>query len=154
MKSTKIFYDHRDLHHVYKPVLTNGCFDVLHVGHLLLLELAKFNYPDSRLVVAVNDDESVRSLKGPNRPVNRIDNRMALLAAFACVDYVVRFSGRNAAPIISHLEPSVWIKGAPYTRETLDQEEVAAADSVGCKIVILEKFGDYSTTGIIERMKG
>lgn len=152
----KIYFDHRDIR---KPfcVFTNGVYDVLHVGHLALLErAAALVVPDmaDALIVAINQDDSVSRLKGDARPINSCMDRMRLLAAFECIDIVTPFIGDNVAQVIRDLKPRFWVKGAPYTRETLNQEEVAAADAMGCKIILLEKFGDYSTTETIRRLKG
>jgi rfaE bifunctional protein nucleotidyltransferase chain/domain len=156
MSVSKIYYDHRDIRSKF-GILTNGCFDVIHVGHLRLLQKAA-EYKtcatnSAKLIVAVNDNDSVESLKGIGRPINPIMDRMEMLAGLECVDFVVPFTGNNVARVIRELWPKHWIKGAPYTIETLNQEEVAAAKSVGANIVILPKFGDYSTTAILERMK-
>ena len=154
MSTAKIYYDHRDIRKPY-GILTNGCFDLIHVGHLRLLQkVAERKTHGQYLIVAVNDNDSVEKLKGTGRPVNSIMDRMEILAGIEGVDFVTPFSGGNVAQVIRDLRPCEWIKGAPYTLETLNPEEVEAAKSVGAKIIILEKFGDYSTTGILERMKG
>jgi len=134
-----------------RPVLTNGCFDVLHIGHIRLLRRAKMF--GNRLVVAINTDESVRALKGPSRPIVPLAQRMEMLEAISCVDLVICFSEIDAAKVIRDYAPHCWIKGGDYTMETLNKDEVAAAKEVGAAIVILPRFGDYSTTGILERMK-
>jgi D-beta-D-heptose 7-phosphate kinase/D-beta-D-heptose 1-phosphate adenosyltransferase len=133
-------------------VLTNGCFDTLHVGHIRLLERASMF--GSQLVVAINSDASVRMLKGEGRPIFWLSERMEMIAALSYVTLVTSFPDNNVANVIRHLRPHCWIKGFGYTMDTLDKSEVQAANDVGAAIVILPKFGEYSTTGILERMKG
>ena len=157
LAAEKIYFDHRDIRRPFS-VFTNGVYDLLHVGHLALLERAAqlkiTGNSEDALIVAVNQDDSVNRLKGDSRPINSCMDRMRLLAGFSCVDIVTPFTGDNVAQVIRDLMPRFWVKGAPYTRETLNKEEVAAADAVCCKIVILEKLGDYSTTEIVRRLKG
>lgn len=131
-------------------VMSNGCFDLLHVSHVRLLERAAMF--GRRLVVAVNSDHSVKMLKGNERPLFPLKDRMEILACLDCVDVVTSFPDNNVVNVIRHIAPHCWIKGAGYTMESLDKLEVQAARDVGAAIVLLEKFGDYSTTGILERM--
>lgn len=133
-------------------VLTNGCFDLLHVSHIRLLQRAAMF--GEELVVAVNSDPSVRMLKGKGRPMVPLVERMEMLAALECVDFVTSFKDNNVANVIRHLRPHCWIKGGDYTMESLNKGEVQAARDVGAAIVILPKFGDYSTTELVRRMKG
>lgn len=132
-------------------VLTNGCYDILHAGHVRFLRrCAEFG---QQLVVAINTDDSIRELKGPSRPVNPLADRLEVLHGIGVVNWICPFSG-DMAHVIRHLKPHCWIKGGDYTMETLNKEEVAAAKEVGAAIVLLEKFGDYSTTEIARRLKG
>src|SRR6476469_6665725 len=105
-------------------VLTNGCFDLLHVGHVRYLEEAR-GLGDF-LIVAVNGDESVRALKGAGRPLNSEEDRAEILAALECVDFVTIFPERRATAVIEALRPAIYVKGGDYTLDSLNPEEVAA----------------------------
>lgn len=129
-------------------VMTNGCFDVLHAGHVAYLEEAK-SLAD-RLVVAVNDDESVRRLKGDSRPVNALPDRMAVLAGLASVDWVVSFSEDTPARLIRSVMPDVLVKGGDYRAE-----EIAGARDVlahGGEVRVLAFREGHSSSRIIERL--
>lgn len=131
-----------------RVVFTNGCFDLLHVGHVTYLERAR-RY-GHRLVVGLNTDRSVRALKGPDRPVIREDDRARVLAALASVDAVVLFDEDTPLDLIRHLRPDVLAKGADYREE----EVVGAAEvkSWGGQVVLVPLVEDRSTTGIIRRL--
>lgn len=132
-------------------VLTNGCFDLLHVGHVRYLrqarELGDF------LVVAVNGDESVRALKGAGRPLNSEEDRAEVLAALEGVDFVTIFPALGATAVIEALRPAIYVKGGDYTLESLDPEEVAALKRAGSEIKTLALVPGKSTSGLIERMQ-
>lgn len=132
-----------------RVVLTNGCFDVLHRGHTRSLELARML--GDVLVVAVNDDESVRRLKGADRPINPVADRAAVLAALSCVDHVTVFSSDTAVPLIERLRPDVYAKGGNYTAEEL--AETAAVEAYGGSVVILDYVPDHSTTEVVRRIR-
>jgi D-beta-D-heptose 7-phosphate kinase/D-beta-D-heptose 1-phosphate adenosyltransferase len=132
-----------------KIVFTNGCFDILHPGHIAYLEEAR--RLGDRLIVAVNDDESVRRLKGKERPINPLDHRMAILAALQCVDWVVPFSEDTPERLICRVLPDYLVKGGDYR-----PEEVAGHQCVtehGGRVVILKYVAGHSTTGIISRVR-
>ena len=101
-----------------KLVVTNGCFDILHLGHVTYLESAR-NFGDS-LLVGVNDDDATRQLKGAGRPVNPEADRAAVLAALASVDGVCVFADKTAIKFLSAARPDIYVKGGDYTLETLD----------------------------------
>ena len=130
-------------------VFTNGCFDILHRGHITYLNRAKAL--GDVLVVGVNSDASVRRLKGDERPINPVDDRIEVLAALSCVDQVVVFDEETPIDVIRDLEPEVYVKGGDYTRETLP--EAAVVESLGGRVVILPYVADVSTTGVIERIR-
>jgi len=134
-----------------KLVLTNGCFDLLHAGHVRYLEEAR-GCGDA-LIVAVNSDQSVRELKGPSRPLNNELERSEVLGALRCVDHVTIFTGKRVSEVIRLLRPAVYAKGGDYTLETLDAGERAALEEVGAKISLLQLVPGRSTTGILERIK-
>jgi len=134
--------------HGEKIVMTNGCFDILHAGHVAYLQQAKAL--GNRLVVAVNSDQSVRTLKGEGRPVNPCDRRMAVLAALGSVDWVVEFEHQTPKQLIAEVLPDVLVKGGDYT-----VEEIAGAKEVlanGGQVEILQFVDGVSTTGIIESL--
>ncbi len=130
-------------------VMTNGCFDLLHAGHVSYLEEAK-SFGD-RLIVAVNDDASVARLKGPSRPVTPLEDRMAVLAGLAAVDWVVPFSEDTPAALIARLLPDVLVKGGDYR-----VEEIAGADAVlraGGDVRVVGFKPGRSTSALIEALR-
>lgn len=132
-----------------KIVMTNGCFDILHAGHLQYLEQAR--RLGDRLLIAVNDDASVARLKGPERPINGLSQRMALLAGLRCVDWVVPFTEDTPAKLIAQVSPHILVKGGDYT-----VEQIAGADHVlarGGEVKILPLKTGYSTSKIVEKIQ-
>jgi D-beta-D-heptose 7-phosphate kinase / D-beta-D-heptose 1-phosphate adenosyltransferase len=130
-------------------VMTNGCFDILHTGHINYL--IKARSLGDRLIIAVNDDESVKRLKGDSRPINSVENRMTILSALACVDWVVSFKEDTPEQLISLLEPDILVKGGDYT-----EEQIAGAASVretGGDVVVLPFEEGCSTSLILEKIK-
>lgn len=132
-------------------VVTNGCFDLLHVGHVRYLQQAR--KLGDFLAVAVNGDESVRSLKGAGRPLNSESDRAEVLAALDCVDFVTIFPAMRATEVIKALRPAIYVKGGDYTPESLDPEEVAALRETGAEITTLPLVPGKSTSILIERMQ-
>jgi rfaE bifunctional protein nucleotidyltransferase chain/domain len=132
-------------------VFTNGCFDLLHAGHVRYLQAARAL--GDALAVAVNGDESVRALKGPSRPINPEDDRAEVLAALACVDYVVVFPELRVTELLRSVQPHIYAKGGDYTVESLDAEERAALREAGTEIKILPLVPGRSTTSMISRWK-
>jgi D-beta-D-heptose 7-phosphate kinase / D-beta-D-heptose 1-phosphate adenosyltransferase len=131
-------------------VMTGGCFDILHAGHVTFLQqAAKLG---DRLVVALNDDASVRRLKGKDRPINNLQSRMTILAGLECVDWVVPFSEDTPAKLIEKLNPDVLVKGGNYK-----PDEIAGADHVrskGGQVMVLDSVQGYSTNAIIDGIRG
>ena len=134
-----------------KLVFTNGCFDLLHVGHVRYLQAAR-GLGDA-LLVALNGDASVRALKGPTRPINPENDRAEVLAALACVDYVTLFHTERVTDLVRIVRPHIYAKGGDYTVESLDPGERAALQEAGTDIHILPLVPGKSTTGIIEKWK-
>lgn len=132
-------------------VLTNGCFDLLHVGHVRYLEQAAAM--GDFLAVAVNGDQSVQALKGPGRPLNSEEDRAEILAALECVDFVTIFPGLRATQVIEAVRPAIYVKGGDYTFESLDREEIAALEKTGAQIKTLPLIAGKSTSRLIERMR-
>ncbi|HET6409333.1 MAG TPA: adenylyltransferase/cytidyltransferase family protein [Chthoniobacteraceae bacterium] len=131
-------------------VLTNGCFDLLHVGHVRYLQWAR-DLGDA-LVIAVNSDASVRTLKGPSRPINTEGDRAEVLAALGSVDFVTTFSSPRVTEVIEAIRPHIYAKGGDYTIETLDAGERAALEAAGTEIRILPLVPGKSTTGIVNKL--
>ena len=135
--------------HDEKIVFTNGCFDIVHAGHVGYL--AKAKQLGDRLIVAINDDESAHRLKGPGRPINPVERRMAVLAGLEAVDWVVSFSEDTPESLLEFLQPEVLVKGGDYT-----MDEVVGGDyvnSYGGEVRVLEFLDDCSTSAIMEKMK-
>jgi D-beta-D-heptose 7-phosphate kinase / D-beta-D-heptose 1-phosphate adenosyltransferase len=130
-------------------VLATGVFDVLHVGHLGLLQQARAM--GNRLVVGINTDASVRRHKGLGRPINDFPDRVRMLAALRCVSDVAGFDGPTPEDLIRELRPAVFVKGGDYTRETLPEADLV--ESYGGKVVIIPRLDDHSSTSIIDRMQ-
>lgn len=132
-----------------RVVLTNGCFDVLHSGHIRYLNQAK--QLGDVLVVALNGDESVRRLKGPDRPINSIADRAAVIAALSCVDYVTVFDTDTPIPLINELRPEVYAKGGDYSPQML--AETPAVEAHGGTVSILDYVADQSTSAVVRRIR-
>jgi rfaE bifunctional protein nucleotidyltransferase chain/domain len=132
-------------------VFTNGCFDILHAGHVRYLQAAK--KLGDKLVVALNGDGSVRELKGEGRPVNGEDDRAEVLAALGCVDYVTIFRDVRVTKLVREIRPQIYAKGGDYTVESLNAEEAAALREAGSEIKILPLVPGRSTTKILEKCK-
>ena len=129
--------------------LANGCFDLLHVGHLRYLQGAAAEA--DRLVVAVNDDESVRGLKGEGRPVMPGADRAELVSAIRGVDYVVLFSGPTVGPLIQALQPDVHCKGTDYTADSVPERDIVRA--YGGRTAIVGDPKDHSTKELLRRLQ-
>ena len=133
-----------------KIVVTNGCFDLLHVGHVAGLEAAR-SLGDA-LLVGVNSDAAVRELKGPDRPINAEADRATLLAALQSVDAVCVFAERTAARFLAAAQPDIYVKGGDYTLETLNQEERRIVEAAGGTIAFLALVPGKSTTAILKKI--
>jgi len=131
-----------------KIVFTNGCFDLIHTGHTRYLEKAKA-FGDL-LIVAVNSDASVRTIKGDKRPINTEADRMETLAALACVDFVVSFHEPDPYRIIAELQPDVLVKGGDWPIEKIIGRDIV--EGRGGKVISVGYIEGASTTGIIEKI--
>jgi D-glycero-beta-D-manno-heptose 1-phosphate adenylyltransferase len=131
-------------------VVTNGCFDLLHVGHATYLESAR-NAGDA-LLVGVNGDQAVRSLKGEGRPINNEEDRAAVIAALGSVDGVCVFPQVRAVEFLAAAKPDIYVKGGDYTLESLNQEERQVVESNGGKIVFIPFVPGKSTTGLVQKI--
>lgn len=129
-------------------VFTNGCFDLLHAGHVAYLEAARAL--GDVLVVAVNSDRSVRALKGPTRPFTPVGDRAIVLAALACVDFVVAFDDDTAERLVQRLRPDIYVKGGDYARD--EPVEAAVVRAYGGNVRILPFTSGYSTTDLVQRI--
>ena len=128
--------------------LANGCFDLLHVGHIRYLESAAREA--DVLIVAVNDDDSVRTLKGAGRPILRAGDRAELVAALRCVDYVVIFPEPTVGPLLTALHPDVHCKGTDYTVESVPERDIVKA--YGGRTAIVGDPKDHSTRDLLSRI--
>ena len=133
-----------------KLAVTNGCFDILHLGHVTYLENAR-NFGDS-LLIGVNSDAAVRGLKGPTRPVNSETDRASVLAALQSVDGVCIFADTTATKFLAAAQPDFYIKGGDYTLETLNQDERRAVEAAGGKIILVPFVPGKSTTALLEKI--
>jgi rfaE bifunctional protein nucleotidyltransferase chain/domain len=133
-----------------KLVFTNGCFDLLHAGHVRYLQAARAL--GEALVVALNGDESVRALKGPDRPINDEHDRAEIIAGLACVDFVTIFHEPRVTGVIATVCPHIYAKGGDYTVESLDPEERAALKAADTTIRILPLVPGKSTTATIAKV--
>ncbi len=133
-----------------RVVATNGCFDLLHVGHLRYLGQARAL--GDFLWIGLNGDESVRDLKGPGRPLVPEDERAELLAAWRIVDAVTIFPGVRATEFLRAVEPDIYVKGGDYTPESLDPGEAAVLRACGARIEIVSLVPGHSTTALVHKM--
>jgi rfaE bifunctional protein nucleotidyltransferase chain/domain len=132
-------------------VFTNGCFDILHTGHVRYLSEAR--KLGDLLVVGLNSDASVRELKGEGRPLNSQDDRAEVMAALEAVDYVIIFDEKRVDSLLREVHPDVYAKGGDYTVDNLDQGEVAVLGEIGAKIHILPLVPGKSTTKLVEAIQ-
>jgi rfaE bifunctional protein nucleotidyltransferase chain/domain len=131
-------------------VVTNGCFDVLHLGHVTYLENARSQ--GDALLVGLNSDSAVRELKGPNRPVNNEADRAAVLAALACVDGVCIFRESTATRFLAVAQPDIYGKGGDYTLESINQDERRVVEKEGGRVAIFPLVPGQSTTALLEKI--
>ena len=132
-------------------VVTNGCFDLLHAGHVAYLEAAR-SLGDA-LLVGLNGDSSVRELKGPTRPLNIEGDRARVLAALECVSAVAIFPEKRAVRFLADARPDLYVKGGDYTLETVDQDERRSVESGGGRIVFIPFLPGRSTTGLVAKIQ-
>jgi len=133
-----------------KLVATNGCFDLLHLGHVRYLQAARAL--GDALAVGLNGDRSVRELKGPGRPINNERDRAEVLAALESVDFVTIFPEVRATRFLEAAAPAIYAKGGDYTADTLDPEERAVLDEFGTRIEIIPFEKGYSTSELLTRI--
>ncbi|SDG16619.1 rfaE bifunctional protein, domain II [Selenomonas sp. WCT3] len=132
-----------------KVVFTNGCFDILHAGHVTYLEKAR-SFGDC-LVLGLNTDASVRANKGPSRPINSELDRAKVVGALKAVDYVVLFGEQTAEKLIAKVKPDVYVKGGDYTLDTLPEAKIVM--SYGGKVEFVNMVEGRSTTNVIQKIK-
>ena len=131
-----------------KIVFTNGCFDIIHAGHVRYLTAAK-NFGDV-LIVGLNTDESVRKLKGASRPINNQADRAEVLLGLKAVDHVIYFGEATAENLIEEVKPAVYVKGGDYTLETLPEAKIV--QSYGGRVELVNLVAGHSTTNIVEKI--
>lgn len=132
-----------------KVVFTNGCFDLLHAGHVTYLEAARAL--GDVLVLGLNTDASVRENKGPTRPINNEIDRARVVGALKAVDYVVLFGEKTAETIIAKVRPDIYVKGGDYTLDTLPEAKIV--QSYGGRVEFIDMVAGRSTTNVIERIQ-
>lgn len=133
-----------------KLVVTNGCFDLLHLGHVTYLESGR-NLGDA-LLVGLNADASVRQLKGDGRPVNSESDRASVLAALESVDGVCIFTDKAATRFLSFAQPDIYLKGGDYTIDTLNQDERRIVEQAGGRVMIIPIVPGKSTTELLKKI--
>ena len=130
---------------------TNGCFDLLHAGHVrYLFEAARHV---DRLILGLNSDDSITRIKGPTRPVVPQEDRLLIMSALECIDYVTIFEEDTTVPALAQVRPDTYFKGGDYVIDTINQEERRLVEAYGGRIVILPGVEGRSTTEIIERIR-
>ena len=139
----------KKLHDAGKTVVaTNGCFDILHVGHVRYLQKTK-SFADYSLIL-LNSDKSVRSIKGEGRPINNESDRAEILTALSCVDFVVLFDEDSPALLLDEIKPDVYTKGADYTMDTLPEREIMIKNNT--RVEFIEFVQGKSTTNVINKI--
>lgn len=139
----------KNLHDAGKTVVaTNGCFDILHVGHVRYLQKTK-SFADYSLIL-LNSDKSVRSIKGEGRPINNEADRAEILTALSCVDFVVLFDEDSPALLLDEIKPDVYTKGADYTMDTLPEREIMIKNNT--RVEFIEFVQGKSTTNVINKI--
>lgn len=133
-------------------VLATGCFDILHRGHVELLEGARFQFPGHAVWVGLNSDAAVRELKGDGRPVHDYESRAIVMAGLQAVDHVFEIPSVRVTGALTMIRPRVWVKGGDYTLETLDASEREAAQACKTIIHIVPTIAGYSTSKILSRL--
>ena len=129
-------------------VVTNGCFDILHVGHVRYLKKTK-EFADYSIVL-LNSDKSVKEIKGESRPINNENDRAELLTSLSCVDYVVLFEERSPAELLEKIKPNVYTKGADYTLDTLPERDIVIRNNI--RVEFIEFVQGKSTTNVINKI--
>lgn len=132
-----------------RVVFTNGCFDILHAGHVRYLSKAR-SFGDC-LVLGLNSDASVRRIKGPARPINNEQDRAEVVGALGCVDYVVIFDEPTAEELITNVHPDVYVKGGDYTLETLPEGQIV--QKYGGRVELVKLVEGRSTTNVINKIQ-
>lgn len=143
--------DLRDKYAGKTIVFTNGCFDILHVGHVRYLAAAK--RLGDILVVGLNSDASVRELKGIGRPLNSQDDRAEVMAALEAVDHVIIFAEKRVSHLLRQMRPQIYAKGGDYTVDSLDSEEVVALKEINARIEILPLVPGKSTSKLVQAIQ-
>ena len=131
-------------------VATNGCFDILHVGHVRYLQKTKECADFS--IIMLNSDKSVKMIKGEDRPINNEQDRAELLSALSCVDYVVLFEEKSPAALLEAIKPDIYTKGADYTLETLPERDIVIRNNI--KVEFIDFVAGKSTTNVIKKCLG
>lgn len=137
----------------YQLVVTNGCFDILHVGHIKLFQEIRERFPLSFILVGIDSDENVKSLKGKDRPINNQEDRAKIIESICFVDFVHIFDGPNLN-FLKQVKPQVYFKGGDYSENTLNKEELDFLKNINCQIYFSQYVENKSTTSIINKITG
>lgn len=129
--------------------LATGCFDIIHAGHVRLLREAASYGP---LFVGINSDSAIKKLKGQSRPINTASDRALVLSEFMSINAVFEIDRENVAEAIRAVRPKFWVKSSQYSYDTLDKDEVEAANEVGAKIIFAMHIHGHSTTGMLSKI--
>ena len=132
-----------------KIVFTNGCFDIIHKGHIALLNKAR--EAGDVLIVGVNNDNSIRKLKGPDRPINNLEDRITVLAGLQSIDYLIAFEEESPVQLIKQVHPHIFVKGGTYTETSIP--EAPLLKKLGCVVKIVPYIEEHSTTQIINKIR-
>jgi len=132
-----------------KLVVTNGCFDILHVGHTRYLKEAKAL--GDYLLVGINSDSSVKKIKGPHRPINKAEDRAEVLNALACVDFTFIFHEESADEFLKLAKPDIYVKGGDYDRNALPERDTL--DQIKAEIIFVQFVNGYSSSAIVNKVK-
>jgi len=149
----KIYMDYQDLYVELigeRVILVNGTFDIIHAGHIRLLNYAKSL--KGKLVVLTNTDSSIKKLKGPNRPINKLEDRLYTLASLQCVDYVCPFKEKRVNKYLIGLQPKIWVKGSDYNGN-INKSELRTAIHEDIDIVLYDSELNCSSTEILNKLK-
>jgi rfaE bifunctional protein nucleotidyltransferase chain/domain len=141
LKPLEKFYNIEDFLVIRKSldqplILTNGCFDMIHIAHVYNLQESK--NIGGKLLVCVNTDESVKKLKGEGRPIQNLSTRIYMLGSLACVDFIISFNETNLVNIIKMVKPDIWTKGSDYNLNTINRQEKKALNDVGSNILFVD----------------
>jgi len=131
-------------------IAINGCFDILHIGHIKLFKAAK--KLGHKIIVGINSDNSIKKIKGPTRPINNQRFRKEMLLSLKYIDKVIIFNEENALKFLQKVKPDIWVKGGDYSEKTVNRQELNYLKKINCKTIFIPHYKNQSTSNIIERI--